>query len=111
MVRIALVAALSVFGGAAVAQTLPPPRQRQLARDILAELVAINTTHDSGSGRAAAALAASLHRQAGIPVYDNSGIFYDVDDVRTHGRDERVGVREFYEGVEFMFRLRKELAS
>lgn len=50
-------------------------------------------------------------RQAGIPVYGISGIFYDVDDVRAHGRDERVGVREFYEGVEFMFRLMKELAS
>jgi hypothetical protein len=50
-------------------------------------------------------------RQAGIPVSGISGIFYDLDDVRAHGRYEPVGFREFYEGVEFMFRLMKELAS
>ena len=27
-----------------------------------------------------------------------------------HGRDERVGVREFYEGQEFLYRLVRELA-
>lgn len=47
-----------------------------------------------------------LHfRRAGIPVYGVSAVFIDVDDTRAHGRDERVGVREFYEGVEFMYRL------
>ncbi|HXH06849.1 MAG TPA: M20/M25/M40 family metallo-hydrolase [Vicinamibacterales bacterium] len=49
-------------------------------------------------------------RNAGIPTYGVSGIFLDVDDVRAHGRDERVGVREFYEGREFLYRLVKELA-
>jgi acetylornithine deacetylase/succinyl-diaminopimelate desuccinylase-like protein len=50
-------------------------------------------------------------RNAGIPTYGVSGIFQDVDDVRAHGRDERVGVREFYEGLEFLYRLVKELAK
>ena len=49
-------------------------------------------------------------RQAGIPTYGVQGIFYDVGDIRWHGRDERVGVREFYEGQEFLYRLVKELA-
>jgi acetylornithine deacetylase/succinyl-diaminopimelate desuccinylase-like protein len=31
-------------------------------------------------------------RAAGIPVYGVSGMFGDVDDVRAHGRDERIGV-------------------
>ena len=44
-------------------------------------------------------------RQAGIPVYGVSGIFADIDDVRAHGRDERIGVREFYEGVDFTYRF------
>ncbi len=50
-------------------------------------------------------------RRAGIPVYGISGMFGDLDDTRAHGRDERMGVREFYEGVEFMHRLMKSLAG
>jgi len=47
-----------------------------------------------------------LHfRRAGIPVYGLSAIFGDMDNITSHGRDERVGVREFYEGVEFMYRF------
>jgi acetylornithine deacetylase/succinyl-diaminopimelate desuccinylase-like protein len=49
-------------------------------------------------------------RQAGIPSYGIQGIFYDAADIRFHGRDERVGVRELYEGQEFLYRLVKELA-
>ncbi|MGH8276620.1 MAG: M20/M25/M40 family metallo-hydrolase, partial [Steroidobacteraceae bacterium] len=33
---------------------------------------------------------------AGIPTYDVSGIAVDRDDIRMHGRDERVGVASFY---------------
>jgi acetylornithine deacetylase/succinyl-diaminopimelate desuccinylase-like protein len=50
-------------------------------------------------------------RAAGIPVYGVSGMFGDIDDVRAHGRDERIGVKEFYEGLEFMYRFIRELAS
>jgi acetylornithine deacetylase/succinyl-diaminopimelate desuccinylase-like protein len=50
-------------------------------------------------------------RNAGIPTYGVQGIFYDAGDIRFHGRDERVGVREFYEGQEFLYRLVKELAT
>ncbi len=48
-------------------------------------------------------------RRAGVPVYGISGIFFDIDDVRAHGKDERILVRSFYEGVEFMYRLIREL--
>lgn len=41
-------------------------------------------------------------RRAGIPVYGVSGMFGDMDDVRAHGRDERIGVKEFYDGVRFL---------
>jgi acetylornithine deacetylase/succinyl-diaminopimelate desuccinylase-like protein len=50
-------------------------------------------------------------RSAGIPVYGVSGIFGDVDDVRIHGRDERLLVRSFFEGQEFLYRLVKRLCS
>ena len=50
-------------------------------------------------------------RQAGIPVYGVSGIFGDINDVRAHGRDELVGVKEFYDGLEFNYRFIKTLIS
>jgi acetylornithine deacetylase/succinyl-diaminopimelate desuccinylase-like protein len=50
-------------------------------------------------------------RQAGIPSYGVSGIFADIDDKREHGRDERVGVKEYYEGEEFLYHLVKLLAK
>jgi len=49
-------------------------------------------------------------RRSGIPTYGISGLFKDIDDVRAHGRDERLGVKEFYEGREFLYRLVRELA-
>jgi acetylornithine deacetylase/succinyl-diaminopimelate desuccinylase-like protein len=50
-------------------------------------------------------------RAVGIPVYGISGIFVDIDDIRAHGKDERLGVKEFYEGFEFMYRFIKALTS
>ena len=44
-------------------------------------------------------------REAGIPIYGVSGLFGDMDDVRAHGRDERIGIREFFDGQEFLWRL------
>lgn len=49
-------------------------------------------------------------RAAGIPTYGLSGIPIDVDDVRAHGRDERILVKAFYEGVEYMYQLVREVA-
>jgi acetylornithine deacetylase/succinyl-diaminopimelate desuccinylase-like protein len=50
-------------------------------------------------------------RRAGMPVYGVSAVFIDVDDVRSHGKDERILVKSFYEGVEFMYRFMKDLTS
>jgi acetylornithine deacetylase/succinyl-diaminopimelate desuccinylase-like protein len=50
-------------------------------------------------------------RNAGMPVYGVSGVFLDADDIRAHGRDERIGVRAYYEGAEFTYRFVKALAS
>jgi hypothetical protein len=36
-----------------------------------------------------------------------SGIFADVGDNREHGKEERVGVREYCEGEGFLYRLVK----
>lgn len=50
-------------------------------------------------------------RAAGTPTYGVSGLFGDVDDVRAHGRDERLAVQSFYEGQEFAYQLVRALAS
>jgi len=48
-------------------------------------------------------------RNAGLPSYDVSGVWMDIDENRAHGRDERVSVRGFDESVEYTYRLVKEL--
>jgi acetylornithine deacetylase/succinyl-diaminopimelate desuccinylase-like protein len=49
-------------------------------------------------------------RIAGIPTYGVQGFFIDRDDVRFHGRDERMRVQSFYEGQAFLYDLVKRLA-
>jgi acetylornithine deacetylase/succinyl-diaminopimelate desuccinylase-like protein len=53
----------------------------------------------------------SFLRNAGIPTYGHSGLAGDVNDVRAHGKDERVLVRSFLDGNEYLYRLVKALAS
>ena len=50
-------------------------------------------------------------RTAGIPVYGVSGSFADVDDVRAHGKDERLGVKEFYAAGDFMYEFMQALTE
>jgi acetylornithine deacetylase/succinyl-diaminopimelate desuccinylase-like protein len=50
-------------------------------------------------------------RRAGIPVYGISGVFDDVDDIRVHGRDERIHKTWFFDGLEFSYRLIKRLTG
>ncbi len=67
----ALVALAALAGAAAAAPATPrsPAASDALARDILAELVGLDTTHAVGSAKAAAALAARF-RAAGFPAED-----------------------------------------
>jgi acetylornithine deacetylase/succinyl-diaminopimelate desuccinylase-like protein len=50
-------------------------------------------------------------RMAGIPTYGIAGVFLDLDNRRAHGQDERVRVQDFYDGVEFNYKLMQALAS
>jgi acetylornithine deacetylase/succinyl-diaminopimelate desuccinylase-like protein len=49
-------------------------------------------------------------RAAGIPTYGVQGFFMDRNDIRFHGRDERMSVTSFYEGQTFLYELVKVLA-
>jgi acetylornithine deacetylase/succinyl-diaminopimelate desuccinylase-like protein len=45
----------------------------------------------------------------GYPVYQVSGGALDRNDIRAHGRDERIRAEDFYRGVDFHYRFIKEL--
>lgn len=48
-------------------------------------------------------------RKAGIPTYGVQGFF--IDEIRFHGRDERMLVQSFYEGQTFLYELVKALSK
>ena len=50
-------------------------------------------------------------RNAGIPVYGTSAVFERIDDIRAHGRDERIGVKAYHEAADYWYQLVKTLAS
>ena len=50
-------------------------------------------------------------RNIGIATYGHSGLSGEVTENRAHGRDERILVKSFHEGVEYLYRLVKALAG
>lgn len=51
-------------------------------------------------------------RARGVPALGVSGLFADpAVDARAHGRDERMRVRSFFEGLEFLYRLTRALSE
>jgi acetylornithine deacetylase/succinyl-diaminopimelate desuccinylase-like protein len=50
-------------------------------------------------------------RNAGIPTYGIQGLFVEINDFRAHGRDERLGIQQFYEGETFLYELVKALSN
>ncbi|HVE77685.1 MAG TPA: M20/M25/M40 family metallo-hydrolase [Gemmatimonadaceae bacterium] len=50
-------------------------------------------------------------RAAGIPTYGVSGIFSEPGETNAHGRDEKLRVKSFYDGLEFLDQLVRRLAG
>jgi acetylornithine deacetylase/succinyl-diaminopimelate desuccinylase-like protein len=50
-------------------------------------------------------------RNAGIPAYGHSGLASEPSDNRAHGKDERLAVKSFYDGLEYLYRLVKTFAA
>lgn len=50
-------------------------------------------------------------RNAGIPTYGVSGIFSAAGETNAHGRDEKLRIKAFYDGLEFLYRLVKQVAG
>jgi acetylornithine deacetylase/succinyl-diaminopimelate desuccinylase-like protein len=53
----------------------------------------------------------SYLRNAGIPTYGHSGLAGDVHEFRAHGKDERILVKSFFAGSEYLYRLTKTLSQ
>jgi acetylornithine deacetylase/succinyl-diaminopimelate desuccinylase-like protein len=53
----------------------------------------------------------SFLRDAGIPTYGHSGMAIEIGDSGIHGKDERVPIKSFYQGNEYLYRLVKMLAG
>ena len=50
-------------------------------------------------------------RNGGIPTYGVAAIFEDMNDARAHGRDERVGVKEYHQAAQYWYELVKRLSK
>jgi acetylornithine deacetylase/succinyl-diaminopimelate desuccinylase-like protein len=50
-------------------------------------------------------------RNAGIPTYGVSGIFSAAGETNAHGRDEKLRIKAFYDGLEFLYQLVKQVAG
>ena len=77
----------------------------KVTRDVFGPTVAVIPTMGTG------ATDSKYLRAAGIPGYGVSGLMGDPNDGRAHGKDERVMIKWYYEGEEFLYRLVKEMSS
>lgn len=90
------------------AETVPDPK-------VMASIV--NVVHSMWPGvpvlpvMAAGASDSIFTRASGIPSYGVGGGWFDLNDIRAHGRDERDEMTNFYSTVEFTYRLMKELST
>jgi acetylornithine deacetylase/succinyl-diaminopimelate desuccinylase-like protein len=50
-------------------------------------------------------------RNAGIPTYGVSGIFSAPGETNAHGRDEKLRIKSFYDGLDFLYQLVKQVAG
>ena len=85
---------------------LPAPEVLQPLEQVAAEMwpgVPIIPMMETGASDSVYTVAAQM------PSYGVSGIALDQDDIRAHGKDERVRVSAFYDGVDFFYRFVKAM--
>lgn len=101
-----------IFDSASGRESFPPPPLRRDVFDPLEKITAemwpgIPVIPDMATGASDGVYTMG----AGLPTYGISGIAIDRDDIRAHGRDERLGVDSYYEGVDFYYRFLKAVTS
>ncbi len=102
----------TVSAAAPSRESLPPPPVREDVfvplRQVTAEMwpgIPVIPVLDVGASDSIYTMA------AGIPSYGVGGVGVDYNDVRAHGRDERVRVSSYYNSVEFYYLYLKALGT
>jgi acetylornithine deacetylase/succinyl-diaminopimelate desuccinylase-like protein len=102
----------SVFDTAPDRKSFPPPPLRP---DVFRPLDKITSEMWPGTpvvpDMATGASDGIYTTSAGLPTYGITGIAVDRDDIRAHGRDERLGIQSYFEGVDFYYRYLKAVTS
>ena len=102
----------STFDTAPERKSFPPP---PLGRDVFQPLDKITSEMWPGTpvvpDMATGASDGIYTMSAGLPTYGITGIAVDRDDIRAHGRDERLGIQSYFEGVDFYYRYLKAVTS
>jgi acetylornithine deacetylase/succinyl-diaminopimelate desuccinylase-like protein len=103
---------VGAIGGAANRKAYPPPPLRPDVFDPLVKVVSsmwpgIPVIPDMATG----ASDGIYTNAAGMPTYGISGEAIDRDDIRAHGKDERILQTSFYRAVEFYYNYLKALTS
>ena len=88
------------------------PHER-LAREIYAELIGINTVDSVDSTTRAARALAKRFLDAGFPAQDVQVLIppNESGESNAHGRDEKVRTKSFYDGLAFLDKLVRRLAT
>jgi len=100
------------LGGATKAKAVVPPPLRD---DVMKSLEKITEEMWPGlpviPDQASGASDGVYTNAAGMPTYEVSGEAIDRDDIRAHGKDERIKQDSFYHAVDFYYRFLKLLTS
>jgi acetylornithine deacetylase/succinyl-diaminopimelate desuccinylase-like protein len=101
---------LSATAPGRVSAPPPPPRPDVFVplREVVAEMwpgIPVVPVMDAGASDSVYTMA------AGLPSYGIGGVSIEYNDVRAHGRDERVGVESFFTSVEFYYLYLKALTK
>ena len=104
---------VGAIGGATGASS--PPAPPPLRPDVFRPLEQIAQTMWPGApvipDMATGASDGKYTNAAGIPTYGISGEAIDRDDIRAHGKDERIRQDSFYRAVDFYYRFLKAVTS
>ena len=103
---------VGAIGGGANSKSFPPPPLRPDVFTPLEKIVGemwpgLPVIPDMANG----ASDGVYTNAAGLPTYGISGEAVDRDDIRAHGKDERIKQDSFYHAVDFYYRFMKLLTS
>jgi acetylornithine deacetylase/succinyl-diaminopimelate desuccinylase-like protein len=111
-VRVTLVPQLDGDGKPVPTVTVPP--SSLLPEVVKAMEKTLNSTYPGVPLVATMSAGASdgkFTRTAGIPTFGIACMFFELGDNRAHGKDERIGAQDFYDGVNFTYKLMRALSS